>query len=390
MSKYEPNIHYCVGCGLCQACSKAEIIVDDKGFYKPLTGDQKWLKGICPIGNLPLEEYYHSSIWGRKEAVYYGWSNNDSLRERASSGGILSEIAIFLLASQVIDGVIHVCANSDKPTENVTTLSYSIDEVINKCGSRYSISHPLNILHKLDNTKRYVFIGKPCDVIALRNYQKLNPDNKRIIPILLSFFCMGQPSKIAQIKLLKALNTDDNNCQQLIYRGNGWPGYATAVNKDGSFEKLDYNSSWGKILGRDLMPACKLCLDGIGEAADISCGDAWYLTEKGTPDFSEHEGRNVVFARTKMGLDILSQMKKANVITLEIIDSPDMYLSQIQKSQYLRRASMKSRIAALKLFRRNVPHYPKEMLKDFSRHLSMKDRLKVFIGTCKRILKGVM
>lgn len=42
--------------------------------------------------------------------------------------------------------------------------------------------------------------------------------------------------------------------------------------------------------------------------ADISCGDAWYLTQEGKPDFSEHEGCNVVFVRSSAGEDVLNRM----------------------------------------------------------------------------------
>ena len=381
---------YCVGCGLCQACAKAELNIDNKGYYYPATGDEKWMEAVCPIGNLPKEEYNSSSIWGRREAVYYGWSDNIQVRTKASSGGVVSEIAAFLLNTKTVDGIIHISADALHQTENVTTISYSVEDVYSKCGSRYSISHPLDILDRLDLGKTYAFIGKPCDIVTLRNYQKVNPDNKRVIPILLSFFCMGLPSVDAQEKLLTALNSDRESCRILVYRGNGWPGFATAVNEDGSSKQIDYSSSWGKILGRDLMPACRFCMDGIGEAADISCGDAWYVGENGEPDFSEHEGRNIVFARTQLGLEILKKMENIGTVTLKVVDNPETYLATVQRSQFFRRASMKSRIAALRIMGKAYPRYPKEMLEAFSQHITVKERLKTFLGTCRRILKGAI
>ena len=381
---------YCVGCGLCQAYTKAELNIDKKGFSYPVTGDEKWMEAVCPIGNLPNEEYSVSSIWGRRKAVYFGWSNNVQVRTIASSGGVVSEIAAFLLDTKTVDGIIHISADAEHQTENVTTISYSADDVYSKCGSRYSISHPLDIMDRLDPAKTYAFIGKPCDVVALRNFQKLNPDNKRVIPILLSFFCMGLPSADAQEKLLTALDSDRESCRSLVYRGNGWPGFATAVNEDGSSKQIDYSSSWGRILGRDLMPACRFCLDGIGEAADISCGDAWYIGKNGKPDFSEHEGRNIVFARTQLGLEILKKMENTGTVTLKVVDNPETYLAAVQRSQFFRRASMRSRIAALRIMGKAYPRYPKEMLKTYSQQITSKERMKTFLGTCRRILKGAI
>lgn len=384
------GMDYCTGCGLCKACDKAELGTDNKGFSYPVSGDQEWLSAVCPIGNLPREEYSTASIWGRREGIFFGWSTNPAVRYSASSGGVLSEVAIHLLRSKTVDGIIHVCADPGHQTENVTTISRSPEEVVSRCGSRYSISHPLDILGKLDMTERYAFIGKPCDVVALKNYQRINPDHKRVIPILLSFFCMGVPSVQAQEKLLAALGSDVDSCRHLTYRGNGWPGFATAVHKDGSTKSLDYGASWGNILGRDLMPACRFCMDGVGEAADISCGDAWYVGKNGKPDFSEHEGRNVVFARTSLGAEVLKEMEELQSVTLKTIDDPERYLSAVQRSQFFRRASMKSRIAALRMMRKPYPHYPKDILDACSRALSLKARIKAFLGTCKRISKGVI
>ena len=93
----------------------------------------------------------------------------------------------------------------------------------------------------------------------------------------------------------------DGKIKSLRYRGDGWPGYATATQYDGKVFKMDYNTSWGQILGRDIMKMCRFCLDGIGEMADISCCDAWYLTNDNKPDFSEADGRNAVFCRSKLG-----------------------------------------------------------------------------------------
>ena len=53
--------------------------------------------------------------------------------------------------------------------------------------------------------KKYAFIGKPCDVTVLKNFQKLNPIIAEVIPITMSFFCAGLPSIDAQKKLLEEM-----------------------------------------------------------------------------------------------------------------------------------------------------------------------------------------
>ena len=133
--------------------------------------------------------------------------------------------------------------------------------------------------------KKYAFIGKPCDVTVLKNFQKLNPIIAEMIPITMSFFCAGLPRIDAQKKLLEEMGCN-GRVVSLRYRGNGWPGYATVNLENGKQCKMDYNTSWGKILGRDIMKMCRFCLDGIGEMADIACCDVWYLTEDNKPNFT--------------------------------------------------------------------------------------------------------
>ena len=98
MSKHKFLKEYCVGCGLCEACKKAVLNEDSRGFSYPASGDKGWLDKICPIGNIPIEEYNTALIWGRREKVYYGWSCNEMLRQRASSGGMVSAIAKHFIA----------------------------------------------------------------------------------------------------------------------------------------------------------------------------------------------------------------------------------------------------------------------------------------------------
>jgi coenzyme F420 hydrogenase subunit beta len=381
-------IRYCTGCGLCVSEKKATLVNNADGFAIPQSGDEEWLKQICPT--MARQEAYmdKNKIWGKATEVYTGWSNDLQLRNKASSGGILTELASYLLDTKEVDCVIHTSASKDNPLQTEVCYSYTREDLIARCGSRYTISHPLIELSNIKAGMRYVFIGKPCDVAALRNYIRIRPELNNSIIYLLSFFCMGEPSATAQKNLLSALGCEKSKCKKITYRGNGWPGYTTAVDADGNEYKLDYATAWGRILGRDVMPSCKFCLDGIGELADISCADGWYLNKDGKPDFEERDGRNVIFARTEKGASLLERAKNDKRITLTEYQDYEDELKKIQRSQYERRISMKTRIAALKFTRNTYPAYSKEILSSFSSHCPFKKKLKAFLGTCKRIFKG--
>lgn len=379
-------INYCTGCGLCEAVGIGKLSENSKGFFFPTEGDETQLRKICPSMRRDCSQFDPNEIWGKNVGIYLGWSNNQEVRKSGSSGGLLTEIALFLLESGLVDCIIHCGASSENPSKTTVSFSWNRQDIMKKAGSRYAISSPLKIIDQINKELKYAFIGRPCDIAVLRNYMAVNKSIEKSIPYLLSFFCMGVPSAQAQKNLLDALDCQD--CVELTYRGNGWPGKTTAIGKDGSQHSMEYSQSWGKILGRDLMPYCRFCVDGIGESADIACGDAWYVLPDGSPDFSEHDGRNVVFPRNKKGLTILQKMAAKKLISFFPYDNSEAELKKIQKSQMERRKNLEPRLYAMRLFGRPTPKYPASLLRSYAKMGSYKEWIRAFAGTAKRIVQN--
>lgn len=375
---------YCVGCGLCEAIGKAHCIEDEKGFYHPDTGDEKWLDAVCPSGGEQQGMMEFRKIWGRSKAIYYGWSSDPKVRRIASSGGVITEVSSWLLEKHKVEGVIHTCPNPEDQTKTISCISTNRNELIRRSGSRYAISHPLAILKALDRTKRYAFVGKPCDVATLNNFIKVQPEWKNIIIYTISFFCAGMPSQDAQSKLLEHLGCPKEKLKTLRYRGDGWPGYTTAIEYSDKEYRTDYATSWGKILGRDIMKMCRFCLDGIGETADISCGDAWYLTPDKKPNFSESKGRNVIFARTDLGEATIGSIIADGKIIVEPACVDD--LKYIQTYQWDRRATMVDKRAGMKLMGRSFPKYKHSNMIQYGRLVPLRRHLRILGGIVKRVI----
>ncbi len=381
----------CIGCGLCHSELNASMTKNARGFRVPQLNNNKdtieFLHNVCPTLGYQSSVEKICSTWGNSTGVYGGYARDTEIRKKASSGGALTSLAIYLLESGKVDGVLHVVADEKNPIATRGCLSTTKQQIINGCGSRYSISSPWYDLSELvDSEKKYVAIGKPCDIIALRNLQEKQKRYHNII-YLFSFFCAGLPSERANIELLNKLGCSKEECTELTYRGNGWPGKATAIDMNGKKYEMEYSKAWGGILGRDIHPFCRLCLDGIGEAADISCGDGWYMTEDGKVDFSEKEGRNIIFARTSIGENLLKEAASNGIIMIEPWEDINQ-LQEIQKYQLTRRTTMKSKLRAYRLMGRKVPSYSKKVLRNLSKSAKIKDKTKIFLGTIKRIIKG--
>lgn len=382
---------FCTGCGLCHCIIGTEFNEDEKGFIHPIIDEysNELFSQVCPMLG-KASETFNGDIWGKAHGIWLSWANNENIRKTASSGGVLTSLACYLLKQNLVDGVIQTIADPDNPTKTITVLNKSENDIINSCGSRYSISHPLyDVLSLINKDEKYVFIGKPCDVSALRMYLEVHPEYKSYFPYLMSFFCAGMPSVQAQSKLLECLGeTKEKICVKLKYRGDGWPGYTTATFDDGDINRISYQESWRNILGRDVALCCRFCLDGIGECADIACGDAWFINKDGKPLFEEADGRNVLFARTDVGKEICMRAFDDKIINLVDYPNYDKELGASQKYQHDRRVYMKAMIDAMKLTGRPTPLYNKKTLRKYMKGVGFIGRIRRFAGIVKRIHQG--
>lgn len=379
---------FCNGCGICHAVQGVKFAEDARGFSVPdLEGkDSDFFESVCPI--LSKEKYpsaENKSDWGDYEKCYLGYSGDEMIRFVGSSGGVLTSLAIYLLESKRVDAIIQIGKDPECAYKTKVFCSRTKEEVLSCAGSRYSISSPLYSLQDfLATDETYCFIGKPCDVQALFSYCKKKKDLEEKFPYLLSFFCAGMPSVEAQRKLLSRLQCE-KDCVDLDYRGNGWPGYTIATNSKGNKYQVDYKTSWSSILGRDVRKSCRFCYDGIGLFADIVCADAWYMNADGTPDFSEHNGRNAIIVRNKKGNELLKAAQKNGYVVIEDYDINR--LNHIQSYQHDRRGTMLAKKLAMSLFLRSTPKFDYRDMYSQSKTVGMKRQFIIFGGTIKRILK---
>ena len=208
----------CLGCGLCEAVSKGKIrmTLARNGFYKPSgieTG--QWddvINKVCPgINVLNKNQAKHLSIWGNVLLVSNAWAVDAGLRRGASSGGVTSSLAIYLLETHQVDGILHVGVQEGSHLYNKLYVSRSREDIMRLCGSRYAPANVFgNIMHVLDtfSSETFAFIGKPCDIAALKNFIAVYPQYEGRIKFFLAIFCAGMPSYNATEKAIGTFEKD--------------------------------------------------------------------------------------------------------------------------------------------------------------------------------------
>lgn len=387
----------CAGCGICAGIFEtpaAEMQLSRLGFLRPREirkmdeGERKLFAQVCPgetVGHSHIDDSF-TTYWGPVTGVYTGYAVDPETRFRGSSGGGLSALAIHLLESGSVVGVVHIAPSDHSPFENVAQVSRNRADVLRAAGSRYAPASPLTRLNEyLREPGEFAFIGKPCDVAALKALARIRSDVARKFPYMLSFMCAGTPSMKGTAEVVEALGFDPDEIVRFRYRGNGWPGKARAETKDGRAEEMDYDRSWGTILNRHLQFRCKICPDGTGEFADITCADAWYGDERGYPVFGETDGRSLFLARNRLGSALLDRAVKAKAITVETIAQED--IMRIQPYQAERKRAVIARLLGVRMALRMTPRYVNMGLLRASKTATFKIHARNAIGTWMRAVK---
>lgn len=388
----------CAGCGACAALAPAKIAMAyDRGWLRPVQSaplapaEEAAIARTCPgLGQtVTAAGRIDDPLWGPYLTMQTGHATDAEMRFRGSSGGVLSQVLVHLLDAGVVDAVIVNTADPARPTANVTVIATDRAGVLAAAGSRYAPSAPLADLGaRLLPGKRHAFVGKPCDAAALRAMVADDPALAAAVPVILSFFCAGVPALGGADRVLAALGAPVDETVAFRYRGNGWPGQATATLRDGSERSMSYHDSWGGILSKHVQHRCKVCADGTGVAADLVCADAWESDEAGYPLFAEQDGTSLIVARTALGADLLAGAVAAGRVATAPFDIAT--LAAIQPGQRERRRALLARLMALRLGRRPAPRYRGLQLVAAARQNTVAKNAKNFLGMLRRIVRGAV
>ncbi len=389
----------CTGCGLCAAIAPdaVRIAMQPPGWLRPeqtapVSPDaEAAIAAACP--GLVVDERdappapVNDPLWGPAQFVGTGHASDAALRHQASSGGVLSALLVHALETGVVDFVVQVSAHKRQPIGNRTSVSVNAADIFAAAGSRYAPSSPLAGLEVwLARPGRFAFVGKPCDVTALRARARQDPRIAEKVPLMLAFFCAGMPSAAGTRRILDKLGVAEPDVAAFRFRGDGWPGFATATLKDGTSRRMSYADSWGDILAKEVQFRCKICPDATGNVADIACADAWYGDERGYPSFDEQDGRSLVMARTPAGLALLDGARKAGALVTEPLAIAE--IAKMQPAQARRKKQILSRLAAMAVALKPRPDYRGLQLAAAARQDTLKAQARSFAGLLRRFLQG--
>ncbi len=390
----------CIGCGLCQSVAGADnlrLVMTPQGVERPFPvtpltpAAEAQIRVTCPgteIHGLP----YHAidpkanrdTVWGYTLQINRGYAAEPDIRFRGSTGGVLTALAIYLLESGRVNFILHVASDPEQPLRNKAHISTTRADVLRAAGSRYGPAAPLSdFLALLERQEPFAFIGKPCDISAIRNLAKQDARVNQYCLYLLTLVCGGVSELSKSWEILDDFGISEDELSMIRYRGYGNPGPTRIETKDGRTFELTYNDLWEQESKWRIQSRCKICADAIGEAADIAASDVW---QGGGPS-GEDAGFNGILARTRRGLDLVQAAVADGVLVLDKELTPrDM--DAFQPHQVTKKEAVWARLQALREAGKLAPHTTGLRLEQLSKRRTAAENDAQKAGMRQRIDNG--
>lgn len=377
----------CTGCGACEGvCPEGAVHMQRTrlGYFPSIEHSLCTECGlcfnICPghaaevnrMGGDLFPASKENKYLGRYIDCFTGFSTDDNIRFHCASGGMVSQLLIFMLENKIIDGAIVTRMQKDNPTEPEVIIARARDEVLQGKSSKYC-PVPLNtILKVVKNLEgRFAFVGLPCHIHALRKIQKSIPSLRDKIAFCFGLFCSGNRTFEATEYILKSLNIPKEKIINFAYRDEGWLGNLVVKQKDETVTKIPYRDYYHRLRSFFIPYRCTLCIDHCAELADISFGDIYI------PEFwDDRIGINSLITRSRKGQDLLHKLVLTNAISIKNLN-PELLIKS-QKNMLLRKKiHIQFREIFLRIFNCQIPNH----LFDPSTKISCMKKLKYLIPT---------
>ena len=291
----------CIGCGICRAaCASRAInmVQSGDGVRRPVVDLSRCVDcgqcvQVCPqhpdriasiraeLAKMPRPEA--AGVLGAK--CYLAWTNDTAGRRRSASGGVATAMALHLLATGAVDGVVHVhrLAAGRGGAHYRAVLSRTAEEVEAGRGSAYETIDFSEALDCLKPGERYFAMGTPCVVRGLRELASVHPRFRGMRLYTCALVCSHNVSprfadaladrlKVADVPFL----VDFRDKFDIADAGKFNTRYFLE-NGDDLYRENRNASGWTKLWRSFAFAptACRQCPDFWGLVADMSVKDAW-------------------------------------------------------------------------------------------------------------------
>lgn len=319
----------CTGCGACvglettgsammQETPLGPIPHFSEGTRLPLLAYE-----CCPGKGLDYPQL-HTRVYGQPPAnwltgptlaVRTGHASDASVRRNGASGGVLTQVLIYLLEQNLIDAAVVVRQGVPTPAEARAVFATTREEILAAAQSVYIPVATLDRLRDFEPGKRYAMACLPDQAAALRCLQQAGDPRALQVRYLVGPYTGTAMYPAAIRSFLRSCGVSAwDEITSLKWRAGEWPGYLEVKTASGRLirsNKFYYNYLIPFFITRNSLQN----MDFANEFCDLSVGDAW------SPRFeSAGGGHSVITTRTPAMEEIVATMAARGILTVEPVE----------------------------------------------------------------------
>lgn len=276
----------CSGCGVCLlVCPNKciDILLNKDGYYEAIAEQGECSNcGICQsVCNKFFNQHELKSY--NTQNVFLAYNKNEKIRKASSSGGI----GTALVYAAIDYGYKVIGAAMDYNTLKVKHIVFSDKHSANKIrGSKYLPSYTYEGFAEIKKNEKYIVIGTPCQIAALRKAFGANEGYRDLI--LIDFRCFGHPGYNLMNKYRYYLESIDNSGIKEINmrdKSHGWLMWGVKTDfRDGRTFYANKCRDYFAIAFRSGQAIHDVCLKcdyyKNHSLADLRMEDAWHYASK--------------------------------------------------------------------------------------------------------------
>lgn len=314
---------FCINCGICRLVCPTKAIHLQLNKYNektPVINKNKCNNcgqciKYCPNTKEKIESEAKkiTSInepytYGLQSANFYlMWSKDTEQRQKCSSGGAVTTIALHLLKTRQINAMIHVEKLLSKRNELHfgARMSTSEEEIKENAGCACQPVDFSYVLSCLEEGKKYFITGTPCVIRGIKNLIKNHPKYGKIKIITCALICTHNTNLSLLDYFADMHNIQNKEPYQINIKNkdNNGSNNNDFYDKEKDLFEINTNDSGWKKLWRSnyfTMNACLHCSDFWGYESDISVKNAL-----GDSDVKNSSDKSIVIVRNdKLDVEI--------------------------------------------------------------------------------------
>lgn len=394
MEKVKPNISYtlshslCTGCGICEgACPShairmvvkngrfvpqvlASLCKNNMGCHHCYDACAGWGINLMQIvkDNLTFVETKHDDYVGNYISCFTGHSTDEDIRYHSASGGMVSQMLIWLLEKGYIQGAVVTKFDSDNELLVKSFVATSKEEILAAKSSKYS---PVTLNTAIREVKKregkFVIVGVPCHIQGFRKYEQLDKRFKEKILGYFGIYCSCGRTFYLTEYVFRERDIDKSRLTYFAYRDEGCLGsmvarqrptdiriahsnFDTCLCNEEEVYKDRYQNYYHPLRTFFVPQRCHFCIDHYAELADVSFGDIHVA-----PYTEDKIGINSWVIRNEKFRELFEEAKRDRVIIMDDLDVKVLKASQ--KVAFHKKKRSATYFKLHRLFGHKVPEY---------------------------------